>query len=914
MRSTEACIARVAAKGSIGQGEAAQIIEDLAVRAERMRTTGIEDPVVAAAGEAAMGIREKARADFLDAVRNADARQRMMTRATGEAEGGQVAPAQTIAGRVIPGMKRLGVADGLRSMMYWVPGADAKDNAESMWQTVSRSMIAAVGNRLRRDGVDKAARAMRGTDLEYEVAEAGWRRNGGAPDESARISTIGQKIADALFPPIDLIRRRQNSEGAKIGTAIDYVTHTNWDPRQLRLAAGPGADSEAAFEAWRRDDAPRMNPEIFEDIEAKEGESEEEAKTRFLRSVFFATASGVHMRSPGMAGMAGDDGGYVPPAFEGTHNVARSVSQPRIVRWNSSRDWLDHMRQFGGGDGLYAQVSRTLDVGSRKTALMHYFGTNPEANLNLTIRKIQERYREDLDGLARFNNQIDSLRNTMGRLTGALNVPSNADHAEAFETLMSMEAVAHLGGVSLTHLAAAPGTFGAEMVHHGVGRMETIANVAKALVSGRKDQAEQDALADAGAYSHGYANEMARQSGAFGHGVPGFVSWAAGHFMRLTGLPTVLDRIQAKGVKGVLMDRLGRAAGQPLDQMEIHQQTALRSYGIGSAEWDMIRNAEGPAQVNGRRWVTPHDAIASDPDAIKAYLFATGEITDKSTADQVTLAVQQKQWDMADRLGMYLNDAADHGAVRSGVRERAMVLGNLRPGDKSYMLWRALGQFKMWPLAAANQILGREIAMSLSRKEMASNIGALIALGTAGGMLRMAVNDAASGNVQRDYRNPVTLLAALAQGGGLGIYGDFLFGETSRLGAGGLATIAGPIGSDIDRLYGMYNDFRTELRDRPDHALSHLWPGLARFAVGHVPFANLIYLKGALDYLLWYHMYEAASPGWWERTNRRIAREQGRTMAGYEPGAGVPGGVPGLYGSGWARLMPGAGNTEVARQ
>jgi hypothetical protein len=552
-------------------------------------------------------------------------------------------------------------------------------------------------------------------------------------------------------------------------------------------------------------------------------------------------------------------------------------------------------------------------VGARKTALMHYFGTNPEANLNMTIRKIQERYREDLDGLNRFNNQIDSLRNTMGRLDGSLNIPSNADHAQAFETLMSVEAMAHLGGVSLTHLSAAPGTFGAEMAHHGVGRMETMANIARALVSGRGDQAEQDALADSGAYAHGYANAMARQSGAFDHGIPGFASWAAGHFMRLTGLPQVLDRIQAKGVKGVLMDRLGRASGSTLDAMEIHQRTLLQSYGIGAPEWDLIRNVN-PTMVNGRRWVTPHDGIAADPDAVAAHLLAAGEITEESTPEQVNRAVQQKQWDMADRLGMYLDDAADHGAVRPGIRERAMVMGNLRPGDKSYMLWRALGQFKMWPLAAANQILGREIAMSLSRKEMASNIGALLALGTAGGALRMAVNDAASGNVQRDYRNPVTLLAALAQGGGLGIYGDFLFGETSRLGAGGLATIVGPIGSDVDRLYKMYSDFRTELRDRPDRALSHLWPDLARFAVGHVPFANLVYLKGAIDYLLWYHLYEAASPGWWERTNRRIAREQGRAMKGYEPGGGVPGGIPGLYGAGWGRLTPSTQQPEVAAQ
>ena len=58
-----------------------------------------------------------------------------------------------------------------------------------------------------------------------------------------------------------------------------------------------------------------------------------------------------------------------------------------------------------------------------------------------------------------------------------------------------------------------------------------------------------------------------------------------------------------------------------------------------------------------------------------------------------------------------------------------------------------------------------------------------------------------------------------------------------------------------------------------------MWPDLAHFAVRHVPFANLVYLKGALDYMLWYHLYEAASPGWWERTNRRLLREQGRDGA-----------------------------------
>jgi hypothetical protein len=70
--------------------------------------------------------------------------------------------------------------------------------------------------------------------------------------------------------------------------------------------------------------------------------------------------------------------------------------------------------------------------------------------------------------------------------------------------------------------------------------------------------------------------------------------------------------------------------------------------------------------------------------------------------------------------------------------------------------------------------------------------------------------------------------------------------------------------------------------------MQHMWPDLADLAVSHVPLANLIYLKGALDYLLWYHLFEAASPGWWERTNRRLQKKQGRTMIGYRPGGKIP--------------------------
>ncbi len=111
--------------------------------------------------------------------------------------------------------------------------------------------------------------------------------------------------------------------------------------------------------------------------------------------------------------------------------------------------------------------------------------------------------------------------------------------------------------------------------------------------------------------------------------------------------------------------------------------------------------------------------------------------------------------------------------------------------------------------------------MSLNKREVATNIGVLLALSTVGGAMRMSVNDLAAGRPQRDYRNPITLLAALAQGGGLGIYGDFLFGETGRMSTGLVSTLGGPLAGEFDRLTSIFQRFKADLNTNPAKALQH---------------------------------------------------------------------------------------------
>ena len=322
----------------------------------------------------------------------------------------------------------------------------------------------------------------------------------------------------------------------------------------------------------------------------------------------------------------------------------------------------------------------------------------------------------------------------------------------------------------------------------------------------------------------------------------------------------------------------------------------LGHYGIDADAWAHLQKLTDLAEDNGRAYLTAKDALRTDRGAIEAMLRerdpALNALAEQGNTDAVTNAVDAYQRGLADKLQAYFSDSSAHAVVTAGARERALLLGGTRPGSVAGEVLRFLTQFKMWPVAAYDQLIRREIHMSISRKDAWSGIGMLVALGTATGFMRLAIDNVAAGKPVPNPQDPKTLLTALAKSGALGVVGDMAFGETNR--EAGLISLAGPVVSDADKLFSVASKFKQDAEDayngrvHRNGAFGDVWSDLTRFGVNHMPAHNLIYLKGALDYLLFYHMYEAMSPGWWERTNRRLQHEQGRTMMGYSPGAGVP--------------------------
>ena len=319
------CVDKIAARGQITQGEAKQILQDVAARAETMRKTGDPDAFVKAAGELGAQLTEKAKSDRLDALNNAAKRQAIMDHIISEA--GLPKEGETFGTKEIAenpkGLTK--AANSIRSLMYWMPSAAKWDNAEGKGNSITRRLQAVMGNELRQGGLEKIAIS---GEKDYEIAEHLRRMSGEAPDESVKVSPEAQKIAEAIRRAQEYVRQRMNAEGAHIADANDYIDKTHWSPEDLRDAAGVGATPEEGFEAWWAKDGPRMADKTFADVTPKENQTLDEARKEMGESIYYAGRTGIHKTFGGLD----TDTSF---GFEGARNIAKKLSEGRVVFWKS---------------------------------------------------------------------------------------------------------------------------------------------------------------------------------------------------------------------------------------------------------------------------------------------------------------------------------------------------------------------------------------------------------------------------------------------------------------------------------------------------------------------------------------------------------------------------------------------------
>jgi len=242
------------------------------------------------------------------------------------------------------------------------------------------------------------------------------------------------------------------------------------------------------------------------------------------------------------------------------------------------------------------------------------------------------------------------------------------------------------------------------------------------------------------------------------------------------------------------------------------------------------------------------------------------------------------------KLRTYFQDQVDFSVVVPDAKTNAFMNRGVPRGTPLGEALRFIMQFKSFPVAVLQRPVARELfsqGFSGPRRGLARDtarvlldsalqnghgemqgLAQLLATTAAMGYAAMAAKDLAKGRTPRDPTSAKTWFAAMAQGGGLGIYGDFLFGEVkNRFGQTFIASAAGPTAGSIDDLFDIWG----RMREGDDTAAASF-----NTILNHAPFANLFYLRMVMDFLFWHRIREGMNPGYLKRMERRIEKENGQ--------------------------------------
>lgn len=647
----------------------------------------------------------------------------------------------------------------------------------------------------------------------------------------------GNENARKIAAVIDKYRKsmigRKNRAGAWIKPLPGYVIRQSHDMHKLR---------RAGFEAWRDTVLPRLDPErTFGDADPE----------TFLREAYNALKSGIHMK----AGEAEID---LKLAFKGPGNLAKRLSQHRVLHFKDADSFMEYNQRFGTR-GLKEAIVKEMELSARQIALMETFGPNPRAMFDSVMGDLKKRYRNDDKKLARLNRL--TLEWQFQQIDGTSRMPGNTDWASVASTVRGVQNWSKLGGATLSAMADVVFHSG-ELHRQGVPLMRSWSQALQNLGEGfsKKDQRLLYDLIGVGL--DGQLGDLAARFSPTDT-VPGSVAKTNQIFFKYSLLAPWTDA-NKRGIGAMMARNLAVEKKKSFAQMPDHWQRLFRRYGIDEEGWDIVRRAV--------RRGSDIDASITDT---REYLMPSDikELPDSVFGKRTKRQIQRLKDDLETSLRSLYVDRGEFAAPTPGARETAILQMGTQPGTVTGEAVRFMAQFKSFATTVLTRNFGESLFSGGARtfreallegKGDMMGLANLIVGSTVMGYLAMSAKDLAKGRTPRDIEDFQTWTAAFVQGGGGGIYGDFLFGETNRFGRSLLGTLAGPTFGTVDDI----DRIRAKILAGEDVDADVL-----RLAMGNTPFLNMFYTRVALDYLILYQLQEAVSPGYLRRMERNLKRE-----------------------------------------
>jgi hypothetical protein len=566
-------------------------------------------------------------------------------------------------------------------------------------------------------------------------------------------------------------------------------------------------------------------------------------------------------------------------------SLANRRADSRFLIFRDADAWLTYQNRFGNGDAFSAMMAH-LDGMSRDVASMEILGPNPTASLTflkqtaLKAAKLADRENPDRTVAGIRVPQFDTVQgkaraaeNMWGLFNGSTNRPVSGFAARSLVTVRDVLTSAQLGSAALSSVTDAQ-TQSITRKFVGLRQSNVIGGVAKLMSPGNASDrrlAVRNGLVADGAAQIGMA--QARYMGEL-HS-RGIAKWMADTTLRVSGLsPWTQGGRWAFGMEfmGTLADKSGKSldalrAGSARDQALAR---SLERWKLAGA-WDELRKTQLYEPESGAKFIRPEE-IASRTDI---------------TPDRAQF--------LADRLLEMIQGETEFAVPTASLRARASLQDRAAPGTFVGEIVNSITMYKSFPTTIAYLTATRTMEQGATR---AAGGGAAYAASVLFGMtiwggIAVQMKNIASGRDPQDVKDPKFWGAALIQGGGLGIFGDFLFASESRAGGGLGETIFGPV-------IGFADDVRSLTVGNAQQAASGEDPRVGRDAVnflrGNTPFGNIWYLRAAYQRAVLDNLQRMVDPDaekYFRRKIRSRENDYGNEFF-WAPGSTLPARAPAL--------------------
>jgi len=652
----------------------------------------------------------------------------------------------------------------------------------------------------------------------------------------------------------ELLRQRFNAAGGAIGKLERWGLPQAHDAQALR---------NAGREQWKADITPALD--VGRMKHPLTGDPVDPAELSGILDDLWQNivTEGWNDRQPSML------------AF-GRGALANQRAEHRFLIFKNADAWLKYQRDYGRNGDVFGAMMGHINMMARDIAAMEILGPNPNGMIEWVKQAVTKQAQLHQAGQKSFfagkpNNALGNASSTLHSLDavwasirGTSQAPVNSRIAAFFSGARNLISASTMGSAFLSAFSDV-GTSIIERRFAGIGGSAMLD-----IVNGFRGATEREAV-DAGLIldsARHVFHAQARYSGTLDG--PGWTSFIADRVLAYSGL-TAWTQAAKHGFGIAFMREAANQVAKRFDELPEAFRNTFARHGITPTDWERMRSVPVYTTPGGMKLLRPTE-IDRGPGTPFAEKYLS--MIHKETAFAVP---------------------------EGGHRARVALTGQTRPGTFLGEVLRSFAQFKSFGAVFAilhglrihRMLVGGQVGKG------AAYAASLLISTTLFGALSLQLKQIAGGRDPRNMKDVPFWGAALLQGGGLGLFGDFLFSNINRFGGGFAQTLGGPVVSRANDLWdltaGNLVELATDLSEGKK-INTHFGRELIKFARGNIPGSNLWYIKLAwertvMDQLQFLADPEAAKA--FRRQSQFWAKNFGQDYW-WRPGAAAPDRGPAL--------------------